>query len=122
MLTGSSNDVAHEREHWSRADCRKLRPRFSTSNGAPPRCRLRGPRLPEELAAQEALFPREAAVPFGFEEAALAADLYRALGRPRGREISLVVAACALTHGAALWTLSARDFRDVANLALFVPE
>ena len=83
---------------------------------------LRGPRLPEELAAQEALFPRESAVAFGFEEAALAADLYRALGRPRGREIDLAVAACALTHGAALWTLNVRDFRDVANLALFVPE
>ena len=83
---------------------------------------LRGPRLPEELAAQEALFPRESAVAFGFEEAALAADLYRALGRPRGREIDLAVAACALTHGAALWTLNVRDFRDVANLALLVPE
>jgi hypothetical protein len=30
------------------------------------------------------------------------------------------VAACALASGAALWTLNARDFRDIPNLALYL--
>lgn len=80
---------------------------------------LRGPRRREELAAQEALFPRDSAVAFGAEEAALAADLYRAVRRPRGREIDLAIAACALTQGAAFWTLNPDAFRDIPNLALF---
>ena len=79
---------------------------------------LRGPRIRQELAAQEALLPREAAVPFGGEEAALAAELYRAVQRPRGREIDLAVAACAMVHGARLWTLNGRDFADIPGLRL----
>ena len=46
---------------------------------------LRGPRLRQELATQEELFPREAAVAFGSREAALAATLYGKVPRPRGR-------------------------------------
>jgi len=80
---------------------------------------LRGPRLPEELAAQEALFPRESAVPFGPREAVLAAELYAAVRKPRGRELDLAIAACALTRDAALWTLNEADFRDVPGLRLF---
>ena len=83
---------------------------------------LRGPRLREELAAQEALFPRDAAVPFGHEEAGLTADLYQTVPRPRGREIDLAVAACALTHAAALWTLNPEAFRDIPKLGLFMPD
>jgi predicted nucleic acid-binding protein len=79
---------------------------------------LRGPRRPEELAAQEALFPREGAVVFGAVEASLAARLYRSVRRPRGREIDLAVAACALAHGARLWTLNPEDFSDIPNLEL----
>jgi predicted nucleic acid-binding protein len=79
---------------------------------------LRGPRLPEELAAQEALFPRAAAVAFGEEEAALAASLYGKVRRARGREVDLAVAACAVTHGARLWTLNRRDFADIPGLEL----
>jgi len=79
---------------------------------------LRGPRLRQELEAQEALFPGAAAIPFGPEEAVLAADLYRQLRRPRGREMDLAVAACALAHGAALWTLNRKDFRDIPGLRL----
>ena len=79
---------------------------------------LRGPRRPEEIEAQEALFPRAAALAFGPDEAALAADLYRAVRRPRGREIDLAVAACTLTHGAALWTLNPEDFRDIPSVRL----
>jgi predicted nucleic acid-binding protein len=79
---------------------------------------LRGPQLREELEAQEALFPSALAIPFGPQEAAVAADLYRTLRRPRGRELDLAVAACALTHGAALWTLNPEDFRDIPDLRL----
>ncbi len=80
---------------------------------------LRGPRHAEELALQDALFPPDGAVPFGAEEAALAAGLYRRVTRGRGRELDLAVAACALRHEAALWTLNPRDFRDVPGLTLF---
>jgi predicted nucleic acid-binding protein len=79
---------------------------------------LRAPRLPEEIEAQEALFPGAPAVPFGPPEAAVAAELYRALRRPNGRELDLAVAACALVHGAILWTLDREDFRDIPTLAL----
>jgi predicted nucleic acid-binding protein len=79
---------------------------------------LRGPRLDEELAAQEALFPSALALAFGPAEAARAAQLYVSLPRRRGREIDLAIAACALTLGARLWTLNPRDFRDLPGLQL----
>lgn len=80
---------------------------------------LRGPRLEAELAAQEALFPAEQAVPFGIREAAVAAQLFRTVRRARGREIDLAVAACALSHDALLWTLNPKDFEDIPGLTLF---
>src|SRR5262245_5756465 len=55
----------------------------------------RGPRSSEEIADQEVLFPSDEAVPFGEAEALVAADLYRRLKKPRGREIDLAIAACA---------------------------
>jgi predicted nucleic acid-binding protein len=79
---------------------------------------LRGPRTHQELTVQENLFPRAAAVIFGPEAAAMAVRLYGQVKRPRGREIDLAVAACALQDGAALWTLNAADFRDVPALSL----
>lgn len=82
---------------------------------------LRGPRLPQELAVQEAVLPGEGALPFGPEEARTAADLYREVPRPRGREIDLAIAACAITWDAALWTLDPADFRDIPGLRLFEP-
>lgn len=82
---------------------------------------LRGPRHREELAAQEALLPGEQAIPFGLEEAVVAARLYASLPRPRGREIDLAIAAAALTHEASLWTLNERDFRDIPSLVLYDP-
>jgi predicted nucleic acid-binding protein len=82
---------------------------------------LRGPRRPEELAAQEALFPREAAVPFAAHEAALAASLYGRLRKARGREIDLAIAACALVRNARLWTLNLEDFRDIPDLQASLP-
>jgi predicted nucleic acid-binding protein len=80
---------------------------------------LRGPRRQVELADQESLFPRAAAVAFGADEAATAARLYARVGRGRGREIDLAIAACALTHGASLWTLDEADFSDIPDLALY---
>ena len=79
---------------------------------------LRGPRTREEIRAQEALFPSSEAVAFGATEAALAAETYRKMRRPRGREIDLAIAACALAHDAALWTLNRADFSDIAGLML----
>lgn len=79
---------------------------------------LRGPRRREELAAQEALFPAESALPFGPQEAAVAAHLYRVVRRPRGREIDLAIAACAIARDAALWTLNTGDFRDLPGLRI----
>ena len=81
----------------------------------------RGPRYKEELAIQEAMFPSRAALPFGAEEAAIAAGLYRTLRRPRGREIDLAIAACALARKAELWTLNPSDFRDIPGLRLTSP-
>jgi predicted nucleic acid-binding protein len=80
---------------------------------------LRGPRRREELAAQEALFPRDAAAPFGPPEARVAAELYGALPRPRSREVDLAIASCAIVRGARLWTLNPEDFRDVPRLRLY---
>jgi predicted nucleic acid-binding protein len=81
----------------------------------------RGPRQPDELEAQELLFPRSAAVAFGADEADRAAQLYAAVRRPRGREIDLAIAACAIVHGASLWTLNRDDFTDIPGLALADP-
>lgn len=80
---------------------------------------LRGPRLKEELVAQEALFPAKSAIHFGHEEASVSAGLYRAVKRPRGREVDLAIAACALVRGAHLWTLNSGDFRDVPGIRLY---
>jgi predicted nucleic acid-binding protein len=82
---------------------------------------LRGPRRAEELEAQEALFPRETAVAFSAPEAALAASIYRRIRRPRGREIDLAIAACALVRNARLWTLNLPDFEDIPDLLVSGP-
>jgi predicted nucleic acid-binding protein len=79
---------------------------------------LRGPRLAEELQAQEVLFPEEVSVAFGPGEARIAAELYRIVKRPRSREIDIAIAACAITHGAALWTLNPSDFADIPSLTV----
>ena len=57
-------------------------------------------------------------VPFTAADASLAAGLYGKVSKPRGREIDLAIAACALGQGAGLWTLNAADFRDVPGLRL----
>jgi predicted nucleic acid-binding protein len=67
---------------------------------------------------QQSLFPSESIVPFDAEEAAIAARLYRSLPRGRGREVDLMIAACAIRHDAELWTLNAADFKDIPGLRL----
>jgi predicted nucleic acid-binding protein len=79
---------------------------------------LRGPRRPGEIAALEAFLPPSATVPFGAEEAAFAARLYRSIARPRGREIDLCIAAYAILREAQLWTLNRADFKDIPGLRL----
>ena len=81
----------------------------------------RGPRRNEELAAQEALFPTEAALPFEPEQAELASRLYRLVSRPRGREIDLAIAAHAISRDAPLWTLNTDDFHDIPDLTTVSP-
>jgi predicted nucleic acid-binding protein len=80
--------------------------------------RLRGPRLPSEIAAPEALFPSDFAVGFGNKQAFLTAELYRSLKRPRGCEIDIAIAACTIVRDPGLWTLNAADFRDIPQLRL----
>jgi len=82
---------------------------------------LRGPRLAEELRAQEALFPGSEAVPFGSVDAALASEFYRLVCRPRGRELDLAIATSAIRQDATLWTLNPRDFADIPRLRLVEP-
>ena len=78
----------------------------------------RGPRTQEEIADQEALFPAAESIPFGSTEGLAAANLYRKLKRARGREIDIVIAACAVVHNAQLWTLNPADFKDIPDLKL----
>jgi predicted nucleic acid-binding protein len=82
---------------------------------------LRGPRTDTELHLQARLFPAEEAVAFDTAAAARAALLYRRVRRPRGREIDLAIAACALERDAALWTLNGSDFADIPGLRLHAP-
>jgi len=80
---------------------------------------LRGPRLAEEMAAQEALFPAAEAVPFGPTDAACAAHLYSQTKRARGREIDIALAAIAIEREAHIWTLNERDFEDLPGVDLY---
>ncbi|MBI3048361.1 MAG: type II toxin-antitoxin system VapC family toxin [Acidobacteria bacterium] len=80
---------------------------------------LRGPRTDAERALRVSLFPDPQLVVFGLEEATRAAGLYRSLLRPRQREVDIAIAACAIEHGAALWTLNPEDFKDIPGLTLY---
>src|SRR5262245_8838989 len=78
----------------------------------------RGPRISEQIEAQEALFPSAEAAPFGPSEAIVAVELYKTIKRPRGRELDIAIAACAIIHEAELWTANVSDFKDIPNLRL----
>jgi predicted nucleic acid-binding protein len=82
---------------------------------------LRGPRIDDELELQEALIPSEGAVPFDRGAAMRASTFYRELGRRDTRQADFAIAACAVSHEAALWTLNPDDFRDISGLVLFTP-
>lgn len=79
---------------------------------------LRGPRTHLQLLDQETILPSQRVVPFGPEEAARAADLYKRVPRARTRAIDLAIAATAMVRDAALWTLNSEDFRDIPGLKL----
>jgi predicted nucleic acid-binding protein len=112
-LTGAKHSAAALRQNIERGE-RMLIPAIVLYEW------LRGPRRREELAAQEALFPTAASVPFGSQEAVRASALYKAVRRPRGREIDLAIAAHAIVKDAELWTLNTGDFRDIPGLRLFI--
>lgn len=78
----------------------------------------RGPRTPEEIADQEALFPTLESISFGPAEALIAAKSYKSIRGARGREIDIAIAACAIVHDARLWTLNPADFKDIPDLKL----
>lgn len=82
---------------------------------------LRGPRITAEILAQETLCPAASALIFGPPEAEIAANLYRSLARPRGREIDICIAATAIRYEAPLWTLNPKDFADIPGLSLWRP-
>jgi predicted nucleic acid-binding protein len=82
---------------------------------------LRGPRSVEQLALADALFPSESIAVFGPDEARVAAQLYRHVRRARARAADLAIAASAIEHGAALWTLNTGDFDDIPGLTLYRP-
>ncbi|HEY6140391.1 MAG TPA: type II toxin-antitoxin system VapC family toxin [Thermoanaerobaculia bacterium] len=79
---------------------------------------LRGPRTQQDLYWQELFFPGDKAIPFGYVEAVVAAEIYRLIRSPRHREADIAIAATAISHRAALWTLNRRDFADIPGLRL----
>ena len=78
-----------------------------------------GHRTADALAWQEEIFPTEFAIPFGIVEARVAADIYRAVSRARGRKFDVAIAACAIVRDADLWTLNRTDFEDIPGLRLY---
>ena len=82
---------------------------------------LRGPRTDPERSAVSSFFDSELLTAFGDREATTAASLYRQVTRARQRQADLAIAACAIEHGAALWTLNPADFDDIPGLTLYRP-
>lgn len=80
---------------------------------------LRGPRTDRETEAVDAFFEVDMLAAFGRQEAARAARLFQRTKRARQRQADLAIAACALEHGAALWTLNRADFADIPELDLY---
>lgn len=79
---------------------RLLWPRSCSTNGAA------DPARPTRSPDHEAFVPAASPVAFGTREAAIAADLCARMPRARRREINIAIAACAIVHGAASWSLN----------------
>ena len=80
----------------------------------------RGPRTTVELEDRLRFFPDHDIVAFGIVEAQRAGRIYREVGRGRGREFDIAIAASAIEQGAALWTVNPDDFKDIPDLQLYV--
>ena len=80
---------------------------------------LRGPRLPQELPWRSACFRGNRPSSSDLPRLDLSAKLYRSVRRPRGREMDLAIAACAIVRDAELWTLNRDDFRGIPGLRLY---
>jgi len=80
---------------------------------------LRGPRTEAERWSVDGLFDLDRLPAFGRPEAERAASLYRQVKGARQRQADLAIAACALEHGATLWTLNRADFDDLPGLTLY---
>jgi predicted nucleic acid-binding protein len=66
-----------------------------------------------------AFFAGDLPAAFGAREAERASALCRRVRRARQRSADLAIAACAIEHGASLWTLNRPDFDDVPELTLY---
>lgn len=80
---------------------------------------LRGPRTDVETSAVATFVAGDLLAVFGVREAERAAALYRRVRGARQRQADLAIAACAIQHGAVLWTLNPVDFEDVPGLTLY---
>jgi predicted nucleic acid-binding protein len=77
---------------------------------------LSGPIEAEAFAVVARLVPR--CLPFGEDEAPLAARLFNDTGRRRGSLMDCMIAATAIRHRAALATVDERDFIRFASAGL----
>jgi predicted nucleic acid-binding protein len=82
---------------------------------------LRGPRTDQERSAVSSFFASEFVAAFGEPEAETAARLYQQVKRARQRQADLAIAACAIEHGAVIWTLNPDDFEEIPGLRLYRP-
>jgi predicted nucleic acid-binding protein len=80
---------------------------------------LRGPRTDAEREAVDEFFASYRLVAFGVRESEQAALLYGQVRQARQRQADLTIAACAIEHGAKLWTLNEKDFADIPELGLY---
>jgi predicted nucleic acid-binding protein len=71
---------------------------------------LNGPVIPLEVTRAESVI-QSRIVPFGKDEAAIAADLFNRTGRRRGSRFDCLIAATALAAQAALATVNQADFK-----------
>lgn len=80
---------------------------------------LRGPCTELERGAVTEFFASEPLAVFGAREAETAAGLYGQIKGARQRQADVAIAACAIDHGARLWTLNRKDFADIPGLRLY---